>query len=241
MWNKIQRIYVGQYQVYPKTVPQVWLLGYRPLQSDLKDYSWNWNNCSWYSWTWSFGSVASKTWARVTRSSSQSTQHIVTPIQIDNYWKTIAGWIYFSSLWTAWQWFCSDCSQWGGSKQSVTIWLRPADNLNIYANPAGYINWSWWQKWGKVWNKPSTWTWYFWCLSSDNDGNSNFYINDTKIPMSFTWATWTKWNSIFRLWCAQSNNWSSVWNGTDGYIRHFAVYNRELTTDEILDYYNITS
>lgn len=50
MWNKIQRIYVGDhYQVYPIWKPWANTVGYRPLKSDLKDYSGNGNDFTIYS------------------------------------------------------------------------------------------------------------------------------------------------------------------------------------------------
>ena len=89
MWYKVNKIRVGTKIVRPETIPLNWLLWYRPLQSDLKDASWNGKDWSWYSWTGNFVTVGWKTGAMVTRNSSndQTTQHIVTTL---NYsWPTV--------------------------------------------------------------------------------------------------------------------------------------------------------
>lgn len=239
MWNKIQRIYVGDhYQVYPKTVPQVWLLGYRPLQSDLKDYSWNWKDGSWYSGTGNFGTIWNKTWAVVTKIShvgyddhDTTKQHIVTTLNYSWPTVTICWWVYYNSM-NSWLW------------NAILTNTSSNDNfISLSPRPAQSNRWTVWGGGNLLTanTSASTWAWYFvcWVLTSSW---KKVYLNWSLIGSDNTWFTTWQW-SIWRLGCWQINSWTNMataW-GTDGYIRHCAVYNRALTADEILRYYNITS
>ena len=68
MWNKIQRIYVGDhYQVFPSWKPWTNTIGYRPLKSNLKDYSGNGYDFTTYSGTTSYVNWMVQTTGKLSR------------------------------------------------------------------------------------------------------------------------------------------------------------------------------
>jgi hypothetical protein len=235
MGYKLTGAYIGTQKVRPKTIPQNWLLWYRPLQSDLKDASWNWKDGSWYSGTGTFSTVSGKTGARVTWQNSEwtylSTQHIITSITHETSPVTLCWWICYNTVVVfdnTWHGLMSSSN--GGWKWQ-TIWTRPAQSNKPYAA----VQWATIELNSSA---PSTNTWYFWTVTSDwttVKAYENWVLKNSASVASFT--AWWAW----KLWCAMVNSWNSVNAWTDGWVRHCAVYNRELTADEILRYYNLTA
>lgn len=220
--------------IYKSPIPEDWLLGYRPLQSDLLDASGNNKNWSWYSGTGSFWAVAWKTGARVTRNTSNynSTQHIITPIVHDKKDITIACRINFDSnsmVNGTWTWMASNTNFENHESVSYTFsqfWLRGPDSYKVYAA-------MWWDNTLLTWT-PTAWTWYCYILTSDWI-NLKLYVNWSLIytKNNYNWAD-TNWWYAWRFW-----KWAGlVW--TNWYIRHCALYNRALTANEALEFYNWT-
>ena len=188
MWNKIQRIYVGDhYQVYPKWKPWSNTVAYYPLTSDVKDYSWNWKN-----WTlnWS-GSSYTWLWIKLTTSS-----YITLPTMGSLTTPTFSIWVnvtsasqfkngeyYYNSAWKTWIWIwfwtVSGSTNarphwfiWNGSGEKNVYtaadkapWTRNHYLITYNGSTAYfYINW--------VLNKSETYG-----LSSSNLNTYNWYIN----------------------------------------------------------------
>lgn len=230
--NEVSAVYVWTTKVRPTIpVPTNWLLWYRPLQSDLLDYSGNGNNGSWYSWTGTFSTNASKTGARVTYNSSYtSTQHIVTPITYSGSPITMCWWICFNAKNTSrWEWLMTNQPT-AESEQWWTLWLRPYDNNYPYVNAH-------WKATIRINNSTvSLNTWYFWCVTW-NWNTVTTYFNWTQTN---TWSvsSITNWY-YWRLWCASTS--TNLWiSWTDWWVRHCAVYNRVLSASEVTQYYNNT-
>ena len=249
MWYKLKRILiypdgVTEKQVYPKTIPQDWLLWYRPLQSDLKDASWNQKDWSWYSWTWNFSTTWGYIWARVTKDSNpwDTTQHIITTLNYTGYEKSMFWWICFNSKGSTWSGLMTDSAATTDGKDYFSIiWLRPADSNNIYVTCNWDISWTnklWSQQ--KVWNSPTIWTWYFWCATFASDGTTKFYVNWT-LSSTVTSSIWSSPSTpaVFRIWCSEYRSTNKFW-GTDWWIRHCWVYNRVINDSEVLSIYNLT-
>ena len=230
--SELKNAYIGEY------IPTSWLLGYRPLQSDLKDYSWNGKDGSWYSGTGSFGTTWGKTWAVVTKIShvghddhDTTAQHIVTTLNYSWPTVTICWWVYYNSM-NSWLWN-GILTNTSSNTNFISLSPRPAQSNK-------------WTVWGAnnlltTNTSASAWTWHFvcWVLISSW---KKVYLNWSLIGSDNTWFTTWQW-SIWRLGCWQINSWTNIATAwwTDGYIRHCAVYNRELTADEILKYYNLTA
>ena len=233
MWYKIKRIYQCTNLVRPPfPVPKSWLLWYRPLQTDLKDVSNNWNNWSWYSGTGSFGTVWWYTWAKVTRSTSNwfSTQHIITPVNRSNPTISICWWICYTqmsdTLWT-WRWLF--WNWWSGSSQQIMLWLRSADNKYPY------FQWNW-TNYKLSSSTPSTNTWYFRVITR-NGSTLKFYLNGT-LANTLSISSSDIWNWVFKFGCTWYDSWWNWW--TEWYVRHCAIYNKVLTDAEVLQFYNNT-
>ena len=220
MWYKVKKIYVGTQQVRPEKIPLNWLLWYWKLQSDLTDYSGNGNNGSWNGNTWTFETVWWYTWARLTENSSwKTTVCIDTPVKVSTQDITLCWWIRFSSL-LNWEYLMWDTQS--------NLWKR-YDNY-IYLQ---WFNGSSWLNFLLDNNAPSTWVWYFRCVSVTNN-QATFYLNNNKIKttqLSWTRGTW----HTFQI---GSNGVS--WEWTNWWVRHCAIYNRWLTDAEALQFYNNT-
>ena len=212
-------------------LPTSWLLWYRPLQSDLKDASGNGKDGSWLSWTWTISTAAGKTWARVTMNSSyRSTQHVVTTLTYNNTPISLCWWICYNSFSTSssiWTWLMSNVDSWWQSW--ITIWTRPFDNYYPQACIPGLAR--------ITASVPSTNTWYFrWASREWNTIKTylNWSLTNTVTDTnSLSWWVW-------KLWCWMIDSWQSLNNWTDWWVRHCAVYNRILSADEFMDFYNQT-
>jgi hypothetical protein len=235
MWYKVNKIRVGTKQVRPETIPTSWLLWYRPLQSDLKDASWNWKDWSWYSGTGSFGTQWNYKWAYVTRASSspwKSTQHIVTPVVRSSLPISICVWICYTQMSDSyWLWRGSFTSQNPNAQYFITQWLRSADNKNPYAvvNNVGYKLSS---------SAPTANTWYFIVITYDWS-SLKYYLNGS-LTNTLSSSANNIWDWAFRFWCAWYDGNEHAYWWTTWYIRHCAIYNRVLTDAEVLQFYNNT-
>lgn len=230
--NALKKSYIWEYFIIPKS----WLLWYRPLQNDLKDASWNWKDWSWYSGTGSFGTQWNYKWAYVTRQSSdpwKSTQHIVTPVVIStpsisvavriNYTQmTDTYWLWRGAFanWYSWQWTAF-----------FNLWLRSADNKYPYMQTSvGSSKLSS--------STPTANTWYFVWITY-NGSSLKYYLNGILTnTLSISTNTLWQWNFRFGCWWYDTNQNARGW--TTWYIRHCALYNRELTASERLEFYNNT-
>ena len=232
MWYKVNKIYVWDKQVRPKTIPTNWLLWYRPLQGDLLDASWNWKNGSWYSGTGTFWTASWKTGALITGSMSgsfpKSTQHIVTTLTYWNNPMTLIWWIYVSSYVSSINWWWLICNSKNWSVWFQWILIRSTILSNV-----------WQSSWIYQTNTINTGQRYF--LAATMTSNTlKVYIN-----WSLVWTqNWTFWWSpiwVFRLWTWMYQSEISWWQwDAQWYVRHCAVYNRALTDAEVLEFYNNT-
>lgn len=215
---------------------QDWMLWWRPLQTDLLDVSWKGNNASWYSGTGSFVTADWKVWARVTRnvSTALSTQHIVTPITYLDKDVSVAWWINYDSnsmVNNTWTGFCmssnfvSNKDDYGTYSQ---IWLRWPDSYKLYCAIQGgdntLISWT-----------PTAWSWYFYWMTSTGSV-LKFYVNGSLA------LTVNNYNGNGATWSYPRRFGTWAWTvGTNWYIRHCAIWDRALSEDEILAFYNQTA
>ena len=229
MWNKIQRIYVGTNLVYPKTVPQNWLLWYRPLEIDVNDQSWNWKNLT---KTWcSFWTIWDKAGIRLSTAYTDTpSDYLVTP----DIWKpttfSFCGRLYKTNNNTS-----------GYNDRTAFFDNATSDTTNSLRLRAKYKQFRWiaygWQIYDGVYTIPTN-TWI--CLWFTSDGSTlKLYVNWILVYTGTAGAIATDASDKYYIWkwyfnSSQSRCW--VW-----WIRHFALYNRELSADEIISYYNITS
>lgn len=223
--KELKNAYIGG------VIPESWLLGYRPLQSDLLDASWNWKDGSWYSWTWSFSANAGKTGARVTWQPHLTTQHVITSLTYESSPVTACGRICYNTAPTAsisWTWLMSS-SNWGWKWQ--TIGTRQASGQQPYAT---------------IWGNnlqisatvPTINTWYFWAATNDGT-NTKAYLNWSLTNTGTAWTVTAWW--VWKLWCAMIDAWGTRNNWTDWWVRHCAIYNRALSADEIMQFYTLTA
>ena len=211
-----------------------WMLWWRPLQSDLKDYSWNENDWSWYSGTGTFSTVAGKTGARCTKNSSYlTTQSVITTLNYQSLPITVCGWICFNTRPNSpsnnpRNWLMSSSN---GSWKWYTLWTRPSDSFYPVAAFGTSLR--------IASSVPSINTWYFWSATFEwttmkTYFNWNLANTSTSATLGTAWWVW-------KLWCAMIDSWQTVNNGLDGWIRHCAVWNRVLSGDEIQAFYNQTT
>ena len=220
--HPLKNAYIGEY------IPTSWLLAYRPLQEDLNDVSWNWKNASWLSWTGSFSTLWNYVGARFTRNSSWvPTQYVVTSLQVDTLPITIFGWGAFSAITNiqnrTWLFNSSSSNTW------FLLGFRGGDGNRTYFKVGDGGNF-------KVAEAPTLNTWYFYTATITNS-EVKFYINWT-LNTTQSISNPTISNGVFRLWVGSYDN--SRYGGTDGYVRHFGVYNRVLSADEVMKIYNFT-
>ena len=212
-------------------IPTSWLLWYRPLQSDLKDASWNGKDWNWYSGTGSFWAVGWKTGAVITSTNStypKSTQHVVTTLTYWNSPMTLMGWIYVSSYLTSTGWWWLICNSKNGSVWFQWILIR-----------ATILNNVWQSSWRYQTNTINTGQRYF-LAATMNSNTLKVYVNWSLVGTQ-SWTFWWSPIWVFRLWTWMYQSEISGWQGdAQWYIRHCAVYNRVLTSDEILEFYNNT-
>jgi hypothetical protein len=232
--NEVKEVYVGTEKVRPTfPIPTSWLLWYRPLQSDLKDASWNWKDWSWYSWTGGFSAIWGKTGARVTTKTvswrTVTAQHIVTSLQYDGSNISMCWWIYYATQVSDWlrPWIINNSHS--ASSDFYGIWQRVFDSFRTYLlkNGTTYL----------LWNRINTWWWNFVCVIISWT-TLKYYLNWTLTTTS-TVSSWTTNSNNWRLWCWHYDSSAWFW-WTDWYVRHCAVYNRALTDAEVLQIYNNT-
>lgn len=248
IWNhQVNKVYLGDRQIRPEGTPPIpvfptnWLLGYRPLQSDLLDASGNWYDGSWYdnSWTKSFVTVWWKTGAYVYRATGSdfSAQHVVSWLSYgwSNGGITICWWVLYD-LYTTW-----GSRPWPATNVRV-VGGRQSDWISLSSRPSTWYNFAWWYEssstvvfnWDTV---PTLLSWYFVCLTIGDgimriyvDGNleNEMYISDSTINIGDIW----------RFWCCHT--WWYDFGWMNGYVRDWAVYERALTPQEVSDFYTVT-
>ena len=237
MWYKVKKIRVGTKIVRPETIPLNWLLWYRPLQSDLKDASWNWKDWSWYSGTGSFETVWWKTWARMTVSNttySLSSQHIITSLTYCQRPISICYWIYpytandnYPMIWN-----------WDTSTSSII--------LTVASNPRRIVSYLNWNSFGRYKANDYTLTLNAWnCIWFSSDANwTQWYISWQ--PVASSLYDWTYPTTLVSSWLNvkigswQYSGYWSKYHWVNWIMREVAIYNRVLTDAEVLQFYNNT-
>ena len=220
MWNKIQRIYVGDhYQVYPKWKPWANTIAYYKLESDANDYSWNSKNMSnsWvtfneYSWVncWYFNGswYLSRSWSLFTWSSDFTVSAWIKP---DWNWVSGKGRVIYTNGTASWT-------------RIFTMWLKPISTWNLMV-------W-WWSNDRDTSYIPAVNSWTH-CVMAHSWWTIKVYCN---------WSLIYTGSVSFNI----SNNISSIWrqvNGSDyfyWYLSNIIIENNQRTAQEVADYYNQT-
>lgn len=222
LWDKI----VAQGECFK--IPRHWLIWYRPLQSDLLDISWNWNDWTWQNWSWTFNTAWSYKWARITITNNSwysfANNYIKTNIIKNTYPLSFWCRVYRYSEWD------NRCIMW---------------------------NWSnWWSShyWIDWWNseiQPFYWSYYF-RSSQAMDLNTRFCLLitiknwETKLYVNWqlkdTTAYWwnASWWTYRTIWSWSYASFQSKITWMDWLIKDAVLYNRILDENEALKYYNWT-
>ena len=230
MWNKIQRIYIGDhYQVYPKWKPWANTMGYYTFDdqnaSQITDTSWNNRNLTWgtmptytlvngTNYAWVFSNVSS---------SNTAPSYSYWPMDWDytilcwvkptantasyvNLFYAKGGWLglhQISLIWgyNSWQFeYFDDANNWTTKRTSIKIWA----SLNTWYLVGYTRNWT------------SVKTYSDWVNTNSITGNN------------------TANQKTFYLWS------SNGWDRFSWQIWDCVVENRVWTAQEIADYYNQT-
>ena len=213
-------------QVRPN-MPKEWLLWYRKLEQDLLDYSGNWKHWTRMIGGWWFQTIWGKKWAIVTRDISwndaPSTQYIQTSLQYGNTPLTMAWWLYLIWQRTSWNWAWSWLMQ-----QRYTSWLAMIWWRNWYYEMVNSTSWN-----IQTSTSLSLNSWHFVCATFEWN-TAKMYVDGELINTTTMTLWWWTLNWYVELWRVFDTQW------TQWYIRHCAVYNRALSADEVLEYYNNT-
>jgi hypothetical protein len=133
MWNKVKKIYIGDhYQIYPEWKPWANTVGYRPLETDLKDYSWNNNDFTTYSGTTTFVDWMVQTNWKIYRN------NIMNTVRWNDF--TLLMYIVPSN----------------NSSDESYLFFSSRNNLDYCSSNFGYWFWTyrlgWVVNWSRVWN-----------------------------------------------------------------------------------------
>lgn len=215
-YKEIKKVYLGSTQVRPSGwwwwQPWANTLAYRPLSSDLNDYSWNNHHFSATSWTYSFS------------------DNMCTLQRATISWWSL-NWLsndFTVNMWTSWFWansafmFSVD-NGWYPSWQLYWGWPWTEVGFNMIYNNNFY--WAYKPSYWGVWVHLFTWIKTATTITLYIDGVQQDQTTGTF--WTFTWHnnTWL-WRNVF---------WS--WTGTCWEI---IIEDKARTAQEILDYYNQT-
>ena len=233
MWYKLTWIYVWQDKVRPSGwKPNANTLLYLPLESDIKDYSWNNRD------------VSSNNWM------TQSTQKWVDCYYVANSW-----WISLStsaSSWlkSGWNYFTLLCWVYRPTNPSWSnrSFLEFAVRNAIYKS-VSIVSWSSQIRtaFNQTWTNTGLYTWNSdWCLISLTIDNwtQTIYLNDG--TSSYSWSDnnwwWGSWSSSSQQGCNlfAPRNWISNWEAFNWYVSNLIMENRAWTQQEVATYYNQT-
>lgn len=221
-YNSTRKTYEGG-----EREPNVNTVWYRPLESDCKDYSWNWYDGTWsspsYTKSWTINNVAYFNGSYIDLSTFRITE--------DN--TTINVWVKSTST-NSWQ-EVFDANDDSGSTTSVTYFW--------YNWPWGVSNQYWMQHavpWWSYWVAYTSW-WPF----QDVWKNICVVMNTSWIKIYMNWVLQsTSSNLSWRMvWTPDASIWwRKHWNENffRWYISEFIWENKARTTKEILNYYNST-
>ena len=193
MWNKIQRIYIGDHnQVYPTWKPTSSTLAWRPLKENLNDYSWNNHNFS--IWTWS-----------VSYSDNMATFQRLTCswFSLYNY-----SWDFTLSLWcTPFTWTDMGFFPIINSQGYPSIW---------FSNQGMWIYYNWWKQVDYSWTLTGvhliTWT--------KTSSKLTFYIDGVQVAQSsWSYGTTASW-SVNNTWLWRNINGTGSWTCGDVIIEN---------------------
>lgn len=221
MWNKIQKIYVGDhYQVYPKWTPWANTIAYYPLEKDWNDYSWNWHNgtASWITYS-------SISWVNCASFAWSISSYIAIP------------WLWTLSTLTTSIWFNTTTTKSG----SQLFWASPSsDNANLQE----YVDWSAIRisRWNGSNSDPVSYSvacnngvWHNLIVTNGSDWLKMYYdgtlvwsSNNVRTIKSDNWRT-------YLWWWNQLSTYTYLW-----YMSSLILENKIWTAQEIADYYNQT-
>lgn len=225
--KEVKNAYIWEYVTLP--IPTNWLLGYRPLEADNKDLSGN--NYDVTITGCSFGTIGDKSWIRISTSYTNSpTDYITTP----NIWNpttfSFCWWLYKTTTAT------SGSSDWTSFFDNATSdtgdALRWRCKYN-YVRPHAY------------WNAPSDANSY-----TITPNSWTHYVLTSDGSTAKVYANWQYYNS-FTAWTTSSGStWvyyigrgagSGLYRNRPWWVRHFALYNRVLTDQEVSSIYTATA
>jgi len=236
MWYKVKKIYQWSNLVWPKWKPWENTLLYLPLESDIKDYSWNNRDVSTNSWM-----TQSTVWGKAC--------YVVGNTGWINLWTSAASWIKSTNQYTFLLWiYVSNTSspnrcymewnvynslrlylgrEYNTKKPRFLNTINMYDSLTVMDNSAGDNQWS------------------LICFTLDN-WTSNFYINwvkDSHYPK--TWLDnnwfWKSWiTSEQRIWLFNTRDGLSSNGAANCAVSNCIMESVARTAQEVADYYNLT-
>lgn len=219
MWNKIQRIYIGDhYQVYPKWKPWANTILYLPLKENLNDYSGNNRNFTNSSWT-------------VTYSNNMAT---ITQAKNTNW--TFSSWfsnftilIYTTMTTDTQTWFFVGVDSSG----------YPAFYFNRDNRDWGTVDCSYVYNANGNWIRNRSWfidTWIHLIACTKNSSELKTYVDGViKNTVSCSGYNFYRKSGNAQTWIGRN----VIGNGTVTYW-NIIIEDKERTAEEIKEYYNQT-
>lgn len=223
MWNKIQRIYIGDhYQIYPKWTPWANTIAYYPLTENANDYSGNWLNATNYE-----GTFSTQNWCYLWT--------IVSRLELPSMtiWQTftINVWIKLPNWQPTWDQEFNIYYDWSGSHRNILYrcsawWIDCYTWNNSTSQNIKTVSTTFWTWWNNI-ILSKTWTFY------------SIYLNGNLLEtfssaynVSIPW-----WSNTIFVWHTSSSTsqHSAFW-----YIKDHIIENKARTAQEIADYYNQT-
>jgi len=219
MWNKIQRIYIGDHNlVYPKWKPSSSTIAYYPLTATdtVNDKSWNWKNLT-NTWV-TFGTVWNVSCATFNGSSylnrSESLFTWSSTFTVNLWYRrtwTYAAHYNVFAVWTA------------GWTNSFIIWMTETDwKMMLW----------WWTNDRNTWYSLTENTWLnivvthsWWTVKVY--GNGSLVYTWTVSYSIQSWYTW--------VGCWTTNNACMIWN-----LSNVIIENKVRTAQDVKDYYDGT-
>lgn len=238
--TSISKVFLWDKQVRPKTrKPWANTMVYLPLNWDANDKSgnshdWTLANNQW-GYTWEYINWSS--WNKCFRS-------YINAVSWYNKWGWSVSWNYSSTA--LWSW-----------NRSISIWIKfvwPTNNWSPHwiGSSWWWTNWEWFWIYfggGDFWilryyddpymTTPSFWnTWHNIVITYSSTNLSNMYIDWVKQtltgnPTSTFNTLWTG----YQLWVLRTENTSQT---TEYYMSEYIIEDKERTTQEVADYYNLT-
>lgn len=214
-----KKIYIRVNQATP---PTDWLLWWWKLEEDANDYSGN--NKNWTrTWTASYSEVWWKTAAVFS-----SSNYITTSLSYASLPITICAWEYLNTTWSSTYPIVEN------SKSNTTsfYWLTRYPWSNLVR---------WWS-WGSVDLIDYTYSVRqqrnFWALTIDSSWNKKLYLNGELVKIWTWWAAATQ-TQAWKIWNWYTNSSTTLYKWI-WYIKNVAIYNKALSAEEVLSFYQVT-